>query len=407
MKNEFDLKFFDIQYKEGIIELLSEYSDIDFIIVNDEIPGEYETEKLINDIYKINNKIKIILISKNEYKNVYGKLEKYNFGIIKEIINEKKSNKKIYKKCSDKKELDMSEKFLKEKFEERNTENKSLKKDINNKISKNKNLKSDNYLEDIKSYNQIYTKVNITSSNNNKRGKVISIIGANGVGKSVFSIMLSRKLVNKKIIIIDFDFFNESLHSILKVDKYSQKIKNNSTKGKININDFIINTSYENVDLISGLNIIFDYDKEKNSENINRVVKQLKRSYDIVIIDTSLQSFLDYTKKILEISDENIMISGANLLEVKKTKRLLQIYNEEWQISKNKIKLVFNKCTKNSIDNKTLKKIFYGYKIIGKIKLSDYYDIVINNSTQRVNTIEKEIKEIGEKIIKNNIHILM
>lgn len=407
MKNEFDLKFFDIQYKEGIIELLSEYSDIDFIIVNDEIPGEYETEKLINDIYKINNKIKIILISKNEYKNVYGKLEKYNFGIIKEIINEKKSNKKIYKKCSDKKELDMSEKFLKEKFEERNTENKSLKKDINNKISKNKNLKSDNYLKDIKSYNQIYTKVNITSSNNNKRGKVISIIGANGVGKSVFSIMLSRKLVNKKIIIIDFDFFNESLHSILKVDKYSQKIKNNSTKGKININDFIINTSYENVDLISGLNIIFDYDKEKNSENINRVVKQLKRSYDIVIIDTSLQSFLDYTKKILEISDENIMISGANLLEVKKTKRLLQIYNEEWQISKNKIKLVFNKCTKNSIDNKTLKKIFYGYKIIGKIKLSDYYDIVINNSTQRINTIEKEIKEIGEKIIKNNIHILM
>jgi len=407
MKNEFDLKFFDIQYKEGIIELLSEYSDIDFIIVNDEIPGEYETEKLINDIYKINNKIKIILISKNEYKNVYGKLEKYNFGIIKEIINEKKSNKKIYKKCSDKKELDMSEKFLKEKFEERDTENKSLKKDINNKISKNKNLKSDNYLEDINSYNQIYTKVNITSSNNNKRGKVISIIGANGVGKSVFSIMLSRKLVNKKIIIIDFDFFNESLHSILKVDKYSQKIKNNSTKGKININDFIINTSYENVDLISGLNIIFDYDKEKNSENINRVVKQLKRSYDIVIIDTSLQSFLDYTKKILEISDENIMISGANLLEVKKTKRLLQIYNEEWQISKNKIKLVFNKCTKNSIDNKTLKKIFYGYKIIGKIKLSDYYDIVINNSTQRVNTIEKEIKEIGEKIIKNNIHILM
>ena len=402
MKNEFDLKFFDIQYKEGIIELLSEYSDIDFIIVNDEIPGEYETEKLINDIYKINNKIKIILISKNEYKNVYRKLEKYNFGIIKEIINEKKSNKKIYKKCSDKKELDMSE-----KFEERDTENKSLKKDINNKISKNKNLKSDNYLEDIKSYNQIYTKVNITSSNNNKRGKVISIIGANGVGKSVFSIMLSRKLVNKKIIIIDFDFFNESLHSILKVDKYSQKIKNNSTKGKININDFIINTSYENVDLISGLNIIFDYDKEKNSENINRVVKQLKRSYDIVIIDTSLQSFLDYTKKILEISDENIMISGANLLEVKKTKRLLQIYNEEWQISKNKIKLVFNKCTKNSIDNKTLKKIFYGYKIIGKIKLSDYYDIVINNSTQRVNTIEKEIKEIGEKIIKNNIHILM
>lgn len=407
MKNEFDLKFFDIQYKEGIIELLNENSDIDFIIVNDEIPGEYETEKLINDIYKINNKIKIILISKNEYKNVYGKLEKYNFGIIKEIINEKKSNKKIYKKCSDKKELDMSEKFLKEKFEERDTENKSLKKDINNKISKNKNLKSDNYLEDINSYNQIYTKVNITSSNNNKRGKVISIIGANGVGKSVFSIMLSRKLVNKKIIIIDFDFFNESLHSILKVDKYSQKIKNNSTKGKININDFIINTSYENVDLISGLNIIFDYDKEKNSENINRVVKQLKRSYDIVIIDTSLQSFLDYTKKILEISDENIMISGANLLEVKKTKRLLQIYNEEWQISKSKIKLVFNKCTKNSIDNKTLKKIFYGYKIIGKIKLSDYYDIVINNSTQRLNTIEKEIKEIGEKIIKNNIHILM
>lgn len=53
-----------------------------------------------------------------------------------------------------------------------------------------------------------------------------------------------------------------------------------------------------------------------------------------------------------------------------------------------------------------MKTIFEGYKILGKIKLSDYYDIVINNSTERINEVEKEVKRIGDEILneKNKIY---
>lgn len=349
IKNEFNLEFKDIQYKEGIIEFLNNYREIDIIIINEKIPGNLEINELIDQIIKVNGCIKIILISKKNYKNVYKNIEEFDLKKLREILQ-------------------------------------------------------------INEYKQIYRKVNIKSNyEKSKKGKVICVIGSNGVGKSIFTIMLSRKFINKKIVVIDFDFFNRSLHTILDVEEYSNRIKSNSIKGKnqivlknnnIDILDFIIKTKYKNIDLISGLNLIFDFENEKNIEKIERIVKKLKSNYDLIIFDTSIQTFFDYTKKIMEISDENIMISGANSLEIKKTSMLLKIYNEEWKISKEKIRLIFNKCTKNSVDSKIIKKVFKGYKIIGKIKLSDYYDIVINNYTEKINEVEEELKSIGDKILK-------
>ena len=48
------------------------------------------------------------------------------------------------------------------------------------------------------------------------------------LGKSMFSIMLANLLKekNNKILIIDFDVLNNSLHTILGVKKYPEKIKN-------------------------------------------------------------------------------------------------------------------------------------------------------------------------------------
>ena len=340
--------------------------------------------------------------------------------------DEEKNIKNISKNFYKKIEIPNLNEINRENMENYNSENEdevtieSYKK-IYEKIDNIKNIKNEKVKEPVvlEETKKIYTRTNIANNVKPiKKGKVICILGSNGVGKSIFSIMLSKKFFDKNIVIIDFDFFNNSLHTILNVDEYSKKIKEKSKqnnknilkkinlKSKIDILDFIIKTKYKNIDLISGLNILFDINKKENYEKIEKIIKKLKLNYDLIIIDTSLQTFFDYTKKIMEISDENIMISGANLLEVKKTTNLLRIYNQEWKIDKDKIKLVFNKCTKNSIDNKKLKTIFEGYKILGKIKLSDYYDIVINNSTERINEVEKEVKRIGDEILneKNKIY---
>ncbi len=457
MKKEIPLQFSDIQYKEGILEFLNNNSELNYIILEDNIPGNLKTQELVQEILKINKKIKIIIISKNNYENIYKKIEKFNKTEIKKIIEENsKTNKRTRKEKNENKKIEDNNKKenkikkLKEKdkekdnseikIEEKNKakEKNKIKKEKNkNEIIKNKMEKDENkeietdkkkkeknnktnnkentetekkYTRKVESKDQeTFTKIRLKNDLIKiKNGKIICILGSNGVGKSIFSIMLSRKFLDKNILIIDFDFFNSSLHTILNVKKYPEKIKELSNKNSFNkitlkkqidISDFIIETKYKNINLISGLNILFDFNKEENYEKLEKIIKKLKQKYDIIIFDTSLQTFFDYTKKIMEISDVNIMISGANLLEVKKTTTLLKIYNEEWKIEKNKIKLVFNKCTKNSIDYKILKKIFDGYKIIGKIKLSDYYDIVINNCTEKLNEIENEVKKIGEQIL--------
>ena len=99
---------------------------------------------------------------------------------------------------------------------------------------------------------------------------------------------------NQKILIIDFDILNKSLHTILGVNEYSKKIKNklqknNLINNKINIKELIIKIN-KKVDLISGINLIFDSKYKISSEKIKFIIEELKEYYDLIIIDTSSES---------------------------------------------------------------------------------------------------------------------
>ena len=77
----------DIQYKEGILEILEKNKNIDYIILDENLPGEIEIKILKEKIEEINDKIKII------NKNKFEKLIKNNF-----IFPENKKIKNKYKK---------------------------------------------------------------------------------------------------------------------------------------------------------------------------------------------------------------------------------------------------------------------------------------------------------------------
>lgn len=344
------------------------------------------------------------------------------------IENEKNKEKEIlieYKNI-----LKNKNKELIKNIDIKNENKKENKKEINNEINKLEEEKLNNQKNKEKIYKRQYISPEEIIEKN-KNGKIVSIAGANGIGKSIFSMILAREVQNKKVAIVDFDVLTESLHTILGITDYErqlkerikiinqnkydeknkkifekvsyQKIENKNKKINdkyfFNINDFIIKTKY-NIDLISGLNLIFEIDEKIKPEKIKRVFRELRKNYDIVIIDTSTMCFMDYTREIFRISDEIIFISGANLMEVKKSEKLLQIYTNIWNIEKNKLRIIFNKCTKNSIEINKLNKIFSGYKILGKIKLSDFYDYLINDQKSNLDEIKKELREIASAINK-------
>ncbi len=205
-----------------------------------------------------------------------------------------------------------------------------------------------------------------------------------------------------KILIIDFDILNNSLHTILGIKKYSEKIKekikNNNLLEEMQIEDLIMKVNNK-IDLISGANLLFDEEYQISSTKIKSILSKLEKEYEIIIIDTSSECFFDYTKEIMKNSNLNIFITEANLLEIKKAKNLLNIYINEWNIPQNCFNILFNKYNKNSIDISILKNIFSGFSILGKLSVNSKYDLLINKNNTKA--LEKKLQEEYLRINQN------
>ena len=378
----------DIQYQEGIFEVLEKEKNIDFLILSENLLGKNKIENLIKKIKEKNNKLKIILVMENKNENIENIL--YFNGVNKIFYN----NEKIINII----------KYIENKNEEKNTE-------IKNELENLKKLliKNNIYLEDEKEIKENNKEKVINKKIKKENTKVISIAGTGGIGKSIITLNLANILKenNQKILIIDFDILNKSLHTILGVNEYSKKIKNklqknNLINNKINIKELIIKIN-KKVDLISGINLIFDSKYKISSEKIKFIIEELKEYYDLIIIDTSSECFFDYTKNILKESDIILFLLEANLVEIKKEKNLLKIYNKNWKRNEEKIKLIINKYNEESVDEKIIKNIFSEYKILGKIKFNKKYNNLINKNFEEniyTKNIKKDYKKITEKIIK-------
>ena len=78
-----------------------------------------------------------------------------------------------------------------------------------------------------------------------------------------------------KILIIDFDILNNSLHTILGIKKYPEKIKNriknNNLLNEIKVEELIIKINSK-IDLISGINLLFDSKYKISSVKIKNIL---------------------------------------------------------------------------------------------------------------------------------------
>ncbi len=387
-KTNFEIIGNDIQYQEGVIEKLEQNPDINLIIISELLTGQIGFKNLIEKIKLINKNIEIIVILKNQ------KEETKNYLISKGIFNIFYNNKITIDELINKiNNINSNIKENKINEEIKNLKKIILEKNSSEKRIKYKNLINKNYLK-IK--NKILKKIKIKKRfklNNNK--KIISIVGTNGIGKSIFCSLLAKIIKNKKILLIDFDIFNQSINSIFNVKKvYDKKIIINSK-----INNLIIKVN-KNINLLCGIDILFDEKNKIEKNKIKNFLEELISKYDLIIIDTTSECFFDYTKEILENTDLIIFLSEANLIELKKSKNLLDIYINKWKINKQKINILFNKINNNSIDNKILKTLFSDFNILGKIKLNDNFNLIINNNLK---IIDKKLKKQFENIIEKYI----
>ena len=373
----------DIQYQEGILETLEKNNKIDLIIISQLLPGNIGFKDLINKIKIINNNIEIIAILENKNNELKDFLKQKNINSIfynNEITIDELINV-IEEKDKNKKEMEINKeiKLLKEIILENNKKIEQNKKE--KKINKILSILKEEKIKIIKN-SKINNIKKFKNKTNKTQNKIISVVGIPGVGKSIFISLFSKNIKHKKILIIDFDIYNKSLDLIF---GYNTKVQQEKAIIKIN----------NNIDLLSKIEIFFKESYiEKNK--IKNILDSFSKKYDLIIIDNTSEYSCEHTKEILKNSDSIIFLSDANLIELNKTKKLLEKYINKWKIEKERINVVFNKININSINNKILNNLFSDFNILGKINFSNKYNLIINNN----------LKILNKKIIKEYINII-
>ena len=414
----------DIQYKEGILELLEQNNTIDFIILDINIKGNIKLNELIKKIKEINNNIKIILIinkkdniEKYKQLNLFYKILYINE--LKLIINNKNDiNKNIQEKINKKKQknikLNKIKKLKNIKLKNKISEiNKKIKKTILNYKNLNNNKNKINYkkiniiFNNIKNkkfiiifrnifnrkliYKKINKKINnISEKENNKKNFIIYIAGANGTGKSTITVLLAKVLscMKKNILIIDLNFNNKSIHTIL-----GAKIISENNIFKIN----------KKIHLFSPNELMLE--NNEIIKKINSIIKEQKNYYDYILIDSNLLNnyFLfkfNINIDLINLSNLLLIISGCNLLEINKTKNLLKKLKDNLNINLKKIKIIFNKYNNWSININILKIILEEINIIGLVKYNEKFELLINKNLRKLKYFKKT-KKIFFNIAKN------
>lgn len=412
----------DIQYQEGIIEALEINKEIEYIILSELLPGELNLKELIEKIKKINNNIKIIIILEKENKELENYLfTKGNINIfynneieIKDIVNliiNKKQNEELQKEIEEIKKII----FNKNNFEEnnniekyKNNSNEIYKNKEELKISKEEKARIEKEIENEFAENLFINKIknkinNIFNKEKIKEEtKIITFLGISGVGKSISIINLAKELqkTKNKILIIDLDFFNNSIETLLQIPsiKYKYKLeeqKNDFEKLTIKINS--------KIDLISKINLISESQFEEN--NILKIIKKLKDKYDLILIDTGNDYKNNYLKILINESEKIVFITEPNIIQIKKSKKLLEQHIQENKIEKSNTYILFNKIKNDTISFDILKNVFKEYNILGEINFIKNCNTLINQSMNEIfleKEIKKQYKKIGRRILQNN-----
>lgn len=375
----------DIQYKEAIIEIINKYKEINFIIINENLPGEISKEEVKEKIKKTNKHIKIIFIDEEKEKYIYKiksrksrkkakQFEEYLVNIIFSNIGIaplKKSNNFIQNKVEE------SKKFLVQKKEKRKI------------FSIQGNLKNFPkilyiYIKVIKKHIKKYCIKKEKKTSKNNKAKTYTIIGNKGIGKSVIMINLAHFFIkkNKKVLLVETDVLKGDIKQILNI-----KTKDVEKQLKEKTGDIKQKCIKVKRGLFYSCLIDIKYDE-----------KDWKK-FDIIIFELSEKLEENVKREILKISNQILFLTEGNILQLKKDRKILKNYKKFFNIKGKKIKILINKNNKFSINKKIIKKLLFNYKILGKIENNNKYTYYINKNYKNI-IFNKKMKMEYKKIIK-------
>lgn len=330
LKNENNINLIckNIFYKEGILEILENEINIDYIILNNKLPGEIKLNNLIEKIIEKNEKIKIIILIEKENKNNFYKIKKEKINENIEIIKDVK-NKNIIRIF--------------------------YTGEINLDKLKNYNRQSNNYKNILNEGNK---------KTDNLKNNIIIFLGERQVGKSSVIVEILKIIEDKnvKILIMETNKQDSDIKNLIKKSNLSLKKLNKNRKIKNKYKKISKNYMCKKNNLKIFKNLIIKINKNIELISYNKlinlnIIKKIEKNYNYIFIEINSKK----NKKILNQKNEKILIIKPDILGIKNAKKIIE---------KNKInnyKIILNNYNKYSLDEKIIKNIFNN-KILKIIK---------------------------------------
>jgi tyrosine-protein kinase Etk/Wzc len=113
---------------------------------------------------------------------------------------------------------------------------------------------------------------------------VTSSIENEGKSSVVSNIAITFSMEGKKVIVVDLNLRKPALHKFFKVPAYGGVTS--VLIGKIQLEEAIIHTSIEGIDVLPSGPVPPDPSKLVESQKIKDIIDNLKKTYDLIIIDT-------------------------------------------------------------------------------------------------------------------------
>ncbi|CAA6811685.1 MAG: Tyrosine-protein kinase Wzc (EC [uncultured Sulfurovum sp.] len=176
-------------------------------------------------------------------------------------------------------------------------------KQIKNKISIHKELKSP-FSEAFRTL-----RTNLQFISNKDEGKLMLITSTiAGEGKSTTAANLATilEMAKYKTIVVNFDLRKPTLHKFFDIS--NDKGISSFLSGRDSLHEIIIPTEYANLDIIPSGPIPTDPSELIFSKKLPLLFKQLKESYEYIIIDTAPIGIISDTKTLMQYSDLNLII---------------------------------------------------------------------------------------------------
>ncbi|HVV54369.1 MAG TPA: polysaccharide biosynthesis tyrosine autokinase [Mucilaginibacter sp.] len=157
------------------------------------------------------------------------------------------------------------------------------------------------------SVRSVRTNLNFIASE--KKSKVICITSeVAGEGKSFIAVNLSStlSLIDKKIILIAADLRRSRLHKTFRLA--NDKGLSNYLSNQCEINDVIRNTGQPNLDIMISGPVPPNPSELLHSERMKTLLEDLKKRYDIIMIDTAPIGLVSDSIPLIRMSDINIFV---------------------------------------------------------------------------------------------------